>query len=88
MVSYYMTRTQQNKALRILLEGGETNININWRKCYKDSTWIKVWEAPDHEKRGKNFFYIQSNAFKMQVVGSLDALSSLTIYFIFTNDFW
>ena len=29
MVSYYITRTQQNKALRILLEGGETNINRN-----------------------------------------------------------
>ena len=34
------------------------------------------------------FFYIHSNTFKMQVLSSLDALSSLTIYFIFTNDFW
>ena len=34
------------------------------------------------------FFYIHFNTFKMQILGSLDALSSLTIYFIFTNDFW
>ena len=45
------------------------------------------YERPLITRKENIFFYIHSNTFKMQILGSLDALSSLTIYFIFTNDF-